>query len=112
MKKAIVSLVCLVATATGYSQTFLNEDFNNGIPSSFTIGNGGNTPFNDTWKGVESYKQTPNAVPRKLNGTPFAFCNGDPGGPGSTMDDTLTTSAMNTLNASKLELTFIHYYRV
>lgn len=107
-----LSLFLMVFSAN--SQTYLSEDFNNGIPQGFVIGNGGypELPFNYTWEAVEQYTEpNPPFAVRKLTNTPFLFCNGQLGGPGSFMDDTITTPSFNTQNAPVLLLEYLHFYR-
>lgn len=109
MKSALqFSLVLFILSIiNSFGQTYLNENFDNGMPSGFTINNGGTTQ--DTWMVVNSY--TENGSPRTLNGSPFLFVNGDPPGPTSTMDEFLTTPSMNTTAAPQVFLQFVQYFR-
>ncbi len=115
MRKLIaLSLAFLLFVFLADAQTYLSEDFNNGIPPGFTVGNGGypELPINFTWDAVEQFTEpNPPFSVRKLNNTPFLFCNGQLGGPGSFMDDTITSPAVNTQNAPILLLEYLHFYR-
>ena len=107
MKRFLPLLLSLFVSLGAAGQVFLDENFNNGMPSGLVVQNGGSTML--TWEGVNSYVES--NAPKTLNGTPFLFCNGDPAGPGSTMDEYLTTPPMNTLSASLITLQFTQYYR-
>ena len=107
MKKILLLFSFLIYTLSSGAQVFLDENFNNGLPGTFVVQNGGSTTL--SWEGVNNYLE--GNTPRTLNGTPFLFCNGDPAGAGSTMDEYLTTPSMNTLSATLLTLQFTQYYR-
>ena len=107
MKKILLLFSFLIYTLSSGAQVFLDENFNNGLPGTFIVQNGGSTTL--TWEGVNNYLE--GNTPKTLNGTPFLFCNGDPAGSGSTMDEYLTSPSMNTLSASLLTLQFTQYYR-
>jgi hypothetical protein len=107
MKRFFPIFIFLLLFFRSEAQIFLEENFDNGLPSTYVIQNGGSTAL--TWEGVNSYSEL--NTNRTLNGTPFLFCNGDPAGPGSTMDEYLTTPSMNTLSANLVSMQFIQYYR-
>ena len=104
-------LFCIFLTGlhfVGFSQqVYLEEDFNDGIPATYQIQNGGSTDL--TWEAVPNYME--GATPRTLNGSQFLFCNGDPAGAGSTMDEYITSPAFNTSSATSLVLQFSQFYR-
>ena len=104
-------LFCIFLTGLSFSmfaQTYLDVNFDSGIPANFQLNNGGDSQ-SESWFGVNSYVESGQA--KTLNGTPFLFCNGDPVGPGNNMDEYLTTPLMNTASASQVFLQFIQYYR-
>jgi hypothetical protein len=104
-------LICIFLTGLHFgvfSQTvFLDEDFNDGIPATFQIQNGGSTDL--TWEAVPNYME--GNTPRSLNGSQFLFCNGDPAGAGSSMNEYITSPAFNTSQATSLVLQFSQFYR-
>lgn len=108
MKKVLRFLALFIIPFSSFGQIYLDENFNSGIPATFQVQNGGSTQT-ETWLGTNFYKE--NGVNRSLNGTPFAFCNGDPAGPGSEADEYLTSPGVNTQAAPQVILEFIHYYR-
>jgi hypothetical protein len=107
MLRTFLLFFALLIAVKGNSQVFLEENFDNGLPSTFVVQNGGSTDL--TWVGVNNYLES--NAPKTLNGSPFLFCNGDPAGPGSSMDEYITTPSMNTLSANILTLQFTQYYR-
>ena len=80
----------------------LNEDFDSGIPGTWTIDDGGTTT--DTWYGETEYNSN------SLDGTPFAFVNSDAAGSGSTTDETLTSPVVNCSAYTNLYLDFDQYF--
>lgn len=91
-----------------FAQTYLDVNFDSGIPANFQLNNGGDSQ-SESWFGVNSYVESGQA--KTLNGTPFLFCNGDPIGAGNNMDEYLETPSMNTSAANQVFLQFIQYYR-
>jgi CARDB len=104
-------LYCIFLTGIHFGvfsqQVFLDENFNNGIPASYQIQNGGSTDL--TWEVVPNYLEGNTA--RSLNGSQFLFCNGDPAGAGSTMDEFITTTPFNSSAATSLVLQFSQFYK-
>jgi len=102
----VVNPVTLMATwnvPSNFTEFF--ADFNSGIPSDWTVINGGTCAA--TWQGVPNYGGS-----SSLNGTPFVLADSDGAGSGcGTMDEQLITPAMNTLGASAVILEFDQYYR-
>ncbi len=80
----------------------LSEDFDSGIPGTWTIDDGGSTT--DTWYGETAYNSN------SLDGTPFAFVNSDAAGSGSTTDETMTSPVVNCSSYTNLFLDFDHYF--
>lgn len=91
-----------VVYADKYKDVVLQENFNTGIPASWTIIDGGETTH--SWYGETSYSGS------TLDGTPFAFVDSDDAGY-VDMDETLLTPAMNTYGFTDLTLEFDQYYR-
>jgi hypothetical protein len=80
------------------------ETFDSGIPSDWTIVDGGSTA--DTW-----YMETPAGNGgSSLDGTPFAFADSDGAGIGSTMNEELITPVINASTAEELYIMFDQYY--
>ncbi|MBZ0243009.1 MAG: choice-of-anchor J domain-containing protein, partial [Bacteroidales bacterium] len=83
------------------------ETFDNGIPSSWTIVDGGTSTH--TW-----YMETPAGNPQttgaSLDGTPFAYVDSDEAGSGFTLDEQLITPVVNASTATELYVTFDQYY--
>ncbi|MDD4372438.1 MAG: choice-of-anchor J domain-containing protein [Bacteroidales bacterium] len=83
------------------------ENFNEGLPETWTVIDGGNT--SDTW-----YNETPAGNPQSagssLDGTPFMFADSDGAGSGSTMDEQLISPVINTENADELYVMFDYLY--
>jgi hypothetical protein len=83
------------------------ENFDEGLPETWTIVDGGNT--SDTW-----YNETPAGNPQSagssLDGTPFMFADSDEAGSGSTMDEQLISPVINTENADELYVMFDYLY--
>ena len=72
MKYFLIICSVFFYSQTLTAQTFLDENFDNGIPATFTLNNGGDSQ-QETWLGVSSYVEA--GTPKTLNGTPFLFCN-------------------------------------
>ncbi len=80
---------------------FIDENFDSGIPSDWTITDGGNDGY--TWQGVNDYSGN------TLDGTPFAFVDSD--GAGSVdMDEILESPEVDVSSANVLLLSFDQYY--
>ena len=108
MKKTHLVLFLVFLSFGAGAQTFLDENFNAGMPANFIIQNGGSTQV-DTWQVVPFHQE--GSAQRTLNGTPFLFVNGDLPDPQTFMDEYLTTPAMNTSAASQVFLQFNEYYK-
>ncbi|MEM6261857.1 MAG: PKD domain-containing protein [Bacteroidota bacterium] len=111
-RTALLFWVALLSVSISYAQTtYLNENFDTGLPTSWSVGDGGSTT--DTWvvttNGYDDF-----GTSRYLDGTEFAFVDSDGAGSAATMDDTLFSPIVNTAAASssQLLLTFDHYFRV
>jgi len=78
-------------------------DFNDGLPSDWTITDGGTTA--DTWEVITSYSGS------TLDGTPMAFVDSDGAGIGPILDEMMTSPVYNVLGTSELYLQFDQYYR-
>jgi len=102
----VVNPVTLMATwsvPTSFTEFFV--DFNSGIPSDWTVVNGGACAA--TFVGVANYGGS-----STLDGTPFVIADSD--GAGSTcgmMDEQLISPPVNTLGLSTVILEFDQYYR-
>jgi len=83
------------------------ENFDEGIPETWTIIDGGSTA--DTW-----YMETPAGNPQtagaSLDGTPFAYVDSDEAGIGSTMDEIMISPVIDASTAEQLFLHFDQYY--
>jgi hypothetical protein len=78
------------------------EDFDSGIPGTWTIVDGGGST--DTWFGTASHNGL------TLNGTPFAYVDSDAAGH-VAMDECLVSPAINTNGIYSLVLEFDQYFR-
>jgi PKD repeat protein len=88
------------------AQVFLNENFNTGIPATWTVVNGGTTAA--TWTGtVGGYSGA------TLDGTEFAFVNSDAAGnfPPVWVNEQLKSPVLNTAGAGALLLEYDHYFK-
>ncbi len=100
MKKLYILFFLSIVANYAFSQ-LVSEDFDSGIPSSWTIvDNGGST---DTWYGETNYSGD------DLDGTPFAFVNSDAAG-SVDMDEELITPAFDASSYSTVTLDFDHYF--
>lgn len=94
---------------TGGAIPFANfsENFDEGIPATWTIVDGGTST--DTW-----YMETPAGNPQtagaSIDGTPFAYVDSDDAGSGKTLDEMLVSPAIDASNADALYLHFDQYY--
>jgi hypothetical protein len=83
------------------------ETFDEGIPETWTIEDGGNSA--DTW-----YMETPEGNPQSsgasLDGTPFAYVDSDEAGSGVIMDEILISPVINVSSVDELWLHFDQYY--
>ncbi|MCP4442508.1 MAG: T9SS type A sorting domain-containing protein [Aureispira sp.] len=88
-------------------QTFMQEDFNSGIPVTWTVISGGNTGGIHTWAGTVG-----GLGANYLDGTEFAIVNSDAAGSGVVMSEILNSPVINTNTVSGfLYLDFEYYYR-
>ena len=112
LEELLLPVADLYVTPTGYA-TWRNggiipfepfmEDFNNGLPETWTIVDGGSNSF--TWGLTSSYNGN------SIDGTPFMFANSDAAGSGSTMDEQLISPVINAENADELYLMFDYVYQ-
>ncbi len=79
------------------------QDFNEGLPETWTIVPGGTTA--DTWFWTPSYSGS------TLDGSPFMFVDSDGAGIGPTLDEMLYSPVIDAQNAETLYLMFDQYYR-
>ena len=83
------------------------ETFDEGIPDTWVIEDGGST--SDTWY-METPEGNPQSTGASLDGTPFAFVDSDGAGSGSSMDEILTSPVINVSSVDELWLHFDQYY--
>ncbi|MDD4372439.1 MAG: choice-of-anchor J domain-containing protein [Bacteroidales bacterium] len=83
------------------------ETFDNGIPSSWTIVDGGTST--DTWY-METPAGNPQSTGASLDGTPFAFVDSDEAGSGFTLDELLISPVINASTSEELYVIFDQYY--
>jgi len=112
LEELLLPVADLYVTPTGFAtwrsggeipfEPFM-EDFNDGLPETWTIVDGGSTA--DTWFNTANYNGN------SLDGTPFMFANSDAAGPGSTMDEQLISPVINAENADELYLMFDFVYQ-
>ena len=119
LEEQLLPVADLYVTPTGYA-TWRNggvipfedfvENFDAGIPETWTIVNGG-TGANaaDTWY-METPATNPQTAGASLDGTPFAFVDSDEAGSGTTMDEMLISPVVDASNADALFLQFDQYY--
>ncbi|MCO5264509.1 MAG: choice-of-anchor J domain-containing protein [Lentimicrobium sp.] len=119
LEEQLLPVADLYVTPTGYA-TWRNggvipfedfvENFDAGIPETWTIINGG-TGANAaaTWY-METPATNPQTAGASLDGTPFAFVDSDEAGSGTTMDEMLISPVVDASNADALFLQFDQYY--
>jgi hypothetical protein len=83
------------------------ETFDNGIPSSWTIVDGGTSA--DTWY-METPAGNPQSTGASLDGTPFAYVDSDEAGSGFTLDEQLISPVINASTSEELYVIFDQYY--
>gem|GEM_PF-3041503 len=93
----------IVYPASRDSLTILYEGFDDGLPGTWTVVNGGNS--NDTWMGVTDYNG------QSIDGTPFAIANSDAAG-SHTLNEQLITPSFNVSSAAGLYLEFDQFFYV
>ncbi len=116
LEELLLPVADLYVTPTGYATwrqggempfAEFMENFDNGIPETWTVTDGGSTT--DTW-----YMVTPATNPQQtgasIDGTPFAMADSDEAGSGSTMNEVLTSPVIDASNADELYLHFDQYY--
>lgn len=101
-----MGIVVFFLAATAWGQTILFENFNSGIPGTWTVIDSGTT--NDTWHGTSG-----GYAGNTLDGTEFAFVDSDAAGNSvdSILIELLESPAFNTTGYSSVFLEFDHYYR-
>lgn len=107
MKKTLfVFLLCLLAIPTLPAQTLLQENFNSGIPGSWTVVNGGSSGH--TWVGTTGGFQG-----QTLDGSEFAFVNSDGAGglPPVLLRETLLSPVVNGSAFGNVVLEYDHFFR-
>ena len=106
MKKLTILIFTTFLIQLGFSQVFLFEDFNSGIPATWSIVNGGSSP--DTWEAT-----TLGLFGQYLDGSEFAIVNSDAAGnfPGVRLNEELITPAVNTNGPPQILLEFDHRYQ-
>ena len=85
------------------------ENFDNGIPETWTIVDGGSTA--DTWY-METPATNPQSAGASLDGTPFAYVDSDEAGIGSSMDEMMISPVIDASNAEMLFIHFDQYYNM
>ena len=91
----------VVYPATRDSLTVLQASFDNGIPSTWSIVDGGTSA--DTWQCVSDHNGN------SIDGTPFAFVNSDGAG-NNQLNEQLITPSFNVTMADGLWLEFDHFF--
>ena len=106
MKKLLLLIFTTLIAFSGFSQVLLDEDFNSGIPATWTVVDGGNTT--DTWNGTSG-----GLLGQYLDGTEFAIVNSDAAGnlPAVRLTEELITPAVNTTSLAQVLLEFDHRYQ-
>jgi hypothetical protein len=112
LEELLIPVADLYVTPTGFAtwrsgglipfEPFM-ENFDEGLPETWTIVDGGNTA--DTWFNTTNYSGN------SLDGTPFMFANSDAAGSSSTMDEQLISPVINAENADELYLMFDYVYQ-
>jgi subtilisin family serine protease len=113
LEEHLLPVTNLHVTPSGYAtwndyvfEPFM-ETFDDGIPETWTIIDGGSTT--DTW-----YMETPEGNPQttgaSLDGTPFAYVDSDEAGSGTTMDEFLVSPVIYALSSNRLFLHFDQFY--
>lgn len=107
MRRFLLLLLIVSCTALLQAQVLINENFDTGIPATWTIVNGGGAV--DTWFGT-----TNGLNGNTLNGSQFAFVNSDAAGnaPHPLLSEQLISPAFNGNGYAQLFLEFDHYYRI
>ncbi len=103
MLRLLTLISLLIAGASGYTQVFLDENFDSGIPGEWTITDGGDS--NDTWYGATDYSGD------DLDGTPFGFVDSDAAGSSVNMDEILESPAVSPSGYTTYYLSFDQYFR-
>lgn len=102
----VVFVALLFAAARGGAQTVLFEDFNAGIPTSWSVVDGGTTT--DTWFGT-----TNGYFNNYIDGSQFAFVDSDAAGnaTNTVLSEQLISPVINGTLYTQLFVEFDHYYR-
>jgi hypothetical protein len=102
----IVLASFLITATTVSSQTVLFEDFNGGIPASWSVVDGGTTT--DTWVGTTNGYNN-----NYLDGSQFAFVDSDGAGNAANtiLSEQLISPVINGTLYTQLFVEFDHYYR-
>lgn len=102
MKKLFTLLVAAATTWSAYSQIYVNENFDTGIPGTWNIIDGG-AATGDSWA-------QGNNASRWLDGTPYATVDSDANGNGIHLIETLESPVFDASSAPNLFLEFDHWY--
>lgn len=106
MKQSLLLLSGILCSYILHAQNLLNADFNNGVPATWTIQDGGTTT--DTWFGT-----TGGYNGNYLDGTEFVFVDSDAAGNNNdTLSEGLVTPSINTAGSQALYLEFDHFYNM
>ncbi len=102
--KKIYSLVAGLLAFSGVSGQLLQENFDAGIPGTWTVTDGG-AATGDTWVAGQQ------AGFNNLDGSDCAFVDSDANGNGTHLIETLESPAFNGTGFLSVILEFDHYYR-
>ena len=104
--KRLAALLLMIFSFTmGQSQVLLSEDFNSGLPATWSITNGGSSTA--TW-----FRTSGGYNGQYLNGSEFMFVNSDAEGgiPPVLLHEELVSPIVNTTGIATLNLEFDHYF--
>jgi hypothetical protein len=105
MKKITSIVAVILITALNWhsnAQTYVQENFNTGMPGTWTITDGG-AATGDSWAAGQQGGVT-------IDGSDCAFVDSDAFGNGVDMIETLTTPSFNSSNATLVYLDFDQYF--
>ncbi len=101
-KGQILSILAVFVFGPLSGQTYIDADFNSGLPGNWNIQDQGNS--SETWKNVPDY------IGNDLDGTPFMHVNSDQAGAGDTLVEKLVSPVVNIASANNPMLVFDHYF--
>lgn len=104
MQRFVLALACCLFTGYGVAQTpFIDENFDTGIPATWTVIDGG--AGTDTWIGTTNGTSN-------LDGTSMAFVDSDGAGSGAgLLEEELISPAFDASAATVVLLEFDQFYR-